>query len=465
LLTTATAPPLGYDALDAGVKAQWGQGNCYPRLPSRQRLLRGCTMPLLVLLALLQLTADQVIDAQTTSRILRPDMNNGARHSSSHDATRIGGGGSLSPAGFPGTAAQRQLAARAKVRALPQDVLNGDWGNLRKDLLSSCGLRPARTTSHCFADYNHVDCCAMYGTANENAGRVEGIVQRNQLGGAITSTSVAEPGDGGSWCTCQVGAGRSPPRDVCHVQFEAALAFKLVWCPAGQPDSSHEGFHSFVLVDDTGALLARGQPSGVLPYLDERRGNWEIVAGSKYAEACRTEHQPRLKSDDQQTANAASWSKPRVIDGASCVRPRLKRLPSGPLLLSGGRMCVEQNLTGLENGPFIWLNGDGMGGLHGRVMKTDDALSCCSGAVAVASCWGWSTTNATLNTWAIQSALDCAAASTVRVPKQVSPHITTIIPRDESIGTAYTLPAHRSLIITRAWIGGAVGCSPPCRFG
>jgi hypothetical protein len=65
------------------------------------------------------------------------------------------------------------------------------------------------------------------------------------------------------------------------------------------------------------------------------------------------------------TDNAATWSKPRPIEGAGCVRPRLKRLPSGPLLLSGGRLCIEKNLTGLQNGPFVWLNADGMGGLNG----------------------------------------------------------------------------------------------------
>jgi hypothetical protein len=58
-------------------------------------------------------------------------------------------------------------------------------------------------------------------------------------------------------------------------------------------------------------------------------------------------------------------------------------------------------------------------------MKTDELTSerprhgqpspptCCSGPVANASCWGWSASNAALNTWAIQSALDCAPASTV----------------------------------------------------
>ena len=58
------------------------------------------------------------------------------------------------------------------------------------------------------------------------------------------------------------------------------------------------------------------------------------------------------------TDNASSWSKPRPIEGAGCVRSRLKRLPSWP-------MRSEKNLTGLENGPFVWLNADGMGGLNG----------------------------------------------------------------------------------------------------
>ena len=40
-----------------------------------------------------------------------------------------------------------------------------------------------------------------------------------------------------------------------------------------------------------------------------------------------------------------------------CTRPRLKKLAGGPLLLTGGRLCVE-NKTGI----FLWVNVDGMGG-------------------------------------------------------------------------------------------------------
>ena len=53
------------------------------------------------------------------------------------------------------------------------------------------------------------------------------------------------------------------------------------------------------------------------------------------------------------TDNAASWTKPKPIDGAGCVLPRLHNLPSGPLILTGGRLCVE-GITGL----FLWINAD-----------------------------------------------------------------------------------------------------------
>jgi hypothetical protein len=56
-----------------------------------------------------------------------------------------------------------------------------------------------------------------------------------------------------------------------------------------------------------------------------------------------------------------SWTVPRPIVGAGCARPRLRLLePDGPLLLSGGRLCVE-NTTGL----FLWINENGLAGLHG----------------------------------------------------------------------------------------------------
>jgi hypothetical protein len=57
------------------------------------------------------------------------------------------------------------------------------------------------------------------------------------------------------------------------------------------------------------------------------------------------------------TDHGVSWSFPTPIEGAGCARPKVKRLPAGPMLLTGGRLCVE-NMTGI----FLWVNGDGMAG-------------------------------------------------------------------------------------------------------
>ena len=39
-----------------------------------------------------------------------------------------------------------------------------------------------------------------------------------------------------------------------------------------------------------------------------------------------------------------SWTRPESMPGLGCARPRLKRLPAGPLLLSGGRDCVAKTV-------------------------------------------------------------------------------------------------------------------------
>ena len=167
--------------------------------------------------------------------------------------------------------------------------LDEEWAATRRLLLGACLLQDAPDalpgrgyTGHCFADWNHVDCCTMQGAvaSNENEGRVQGIAYGNQLGPGIQLASVAGgEGGSGSWCTCQLGAHRTPPSDVCHVQFRARVGFKLVWCPT-------DGYRQFVLADDDGAVLARGRPSGELPSITERRRNYEAVRGSAYARGC-----------------------------------------------------------------------------------------------------------------------------------------------------------------------------------
>ncbi len=144
---------------------------------------------------------------------------------------------------YPGTAVERMLAIRERVKALTTDELNGSWEDVRRHLLQAGGLRDEPRvemvgkgyTGHSFNDFNHVDLTAMRGEEadSENEGRVEGIHYSNRLGEGIRLASIGPPElpAGGSWSTCQIGAGINPPQDVAHIQFRSRIAFKLVWCP------------------------------------------------------------------------------------------------------------------------------------------------------------------------------------------------------------------------------------------
>lgn len=188
---------------------------------------------------------------------------------------------------YPGTAVARMLAARERATSLSGPDVNGEWESVRQKLLWAAGLRDLKSsqpgmgyTGHAFNDNNHCDATTMLGDVAHNlneAGnnRVQGIAIGNRLGPGIEIASLPELGEGGSWSTCTNGCHLDPPQDVAHVQFRSRIAFKLVWCPPS--------FDSFVLVDDEGALLNSGTPTGALPRLNERRLNFELVKGSKYA--------------------------------------------------------------------------------------------------------------------------------------------------------------------------------------
>jgi hypothetical protein len=244
-----------------------------------------------------------------------------AMHMSTNSLSGRGGTLDTFDEQYPGTAVERMYAIRDRVKALTTEELNGKWDFVRKNILRAGGLRDeARLemvgkgyTGHSFNDYNHVDLTAMRGEEadNENAGRVEGMHYSNKLGEGIKRASIGPPElpPGGSWSTCQIGAGKSPPADVAHIQFRSRIAFKLVWCPPkfksckypchlGCFDSllsMHLYPHVFyissivVLVDDDGKYLSSGQPSDIddessgIPSLEEREANYLVVKGSKYA--------------------------------------------------------------------------------------------------------------------------------------------------------------------------------------
>ena len=190
----------------------------------------------------------------------------------------------MTDAEYPGTAVERMLAIRARASSLTPDQLNADWEEVRRSILWAGGLKdlphavPGQGfTGHSFNDYNHCDLTAMRGeeASNENEGRVAGIHRSNRLGEGIRIASLEKLGPGGSWSTCMIGCASEPPQDVAHVQFRSRVAFKLVWAPPG--------FGTFVLVDDSGALINKGTPKGVLPRISERQQNYAVVRGSKYA--------------------------------------------------------------------------------------------------------------------------------------------------------------------------------------
>ena len=186
---------------------------------------------------------------------------------------------------YPGTAVFRMITIRDRVKSLTMHELNGiDWLFIRRTILNAGGLKdlpdsiPGQGyTGHSFNDFNHCDLTAMRMdmSDNENEGRVAGIAFNNPLGNGIRLASLSEHGLGGSWSTCMMGCSSEPPQDVAHIQFRSRIAFKLVWCPPL--------FTKFVLVDDEGDLLNRGFPNTSLPHMSERRRNYQLVAGSKYA--------------------------------------------------------------------------------------------------------------------------------------------------------------------------------------
>ena len=172
--------------------------------------------------------------------------------------------------GCPGTAHDRSAAAVAAARTLD---LNKPWEEVRQDVVKACGLRVQRSTSHCFNDFNHVDCCTMDSQRTHNTNeksKVVGMHSVNFLGSHIVDASLAEPGVGGSWCTCHL----SSPADVCHKQFGARTSFKLVWC---------SGTGVAALLDDYGNLLNSGKPiadGDDVPSMggaQARQANWRVL--------------------------------------------------------------------------------------------------------------------------------------------------------------------------------------------
>ena len=154
------------------------------------------------------------------------------------------------------------------------------WQAMRRKLVSACGLKSQLSTRHCFNDFNHVDCCAMetsHAHRTNEESRVPGMHAVNALGAHIVDASVNSRGPGGSWCTCQLAA----PHDVCHRQFGAEVAFKLMWCEVDRGALA-------AIVDEWGNLLNQRwwASSVVVPTIGGARARsqaWAVISGSRNA--------------------------------------------------------------------------------------------------------------------------------------------------------------------------------------
>lgn len=191
---------------------------------------------------------------------------------------------------YPGTAVQRMRAARKRINFLAKEgkfTMGSSWETIRQHLLWAGGLRhlpqqgQVGYTGHGFQDATHVDltCVRLAVHDHRHDGQaIPGIAPGNALGQSMQVASLPDLGPGLSWTTCQNGCHTLPePRDVAHVQFQARIAFKLVWVPSA--------FTSFVLVDDSGYLLAQGEipDDSKFPHISQRQMNYRLVQGSKYA--------------------------------------------------------------------------------------------------------------------------------------------------------------------------------------
>ena len=180
--------------------------------------------------------------------------------------------------GCTGTAHERANEAQRRARLVD---LNRPWPAVREDIVRACGLRVQQSTSHCFEDFNHVDCCTMdpgRAHSTNEASQVTGMDRVNYLGAHITDASLVDRGAGGSWCTCHI----SSPEDVCHKQFGARTAFKLVWC---------HGTGVAALLDDWANVLTSGKPTSAagaeeVPQFGGDRAramSWRVLDGSHNA--------------------------------------------------------------------------------------------------------------------------------------------------------------------------------------
>jgi hypothetical protein len=139
---------------------------------------------------------------------------------------------------YPGTAVNRMLAIRERVKSLTEQQLNGNWATVRHHLLWAGGLKDSKgksngvgNTERAFNDFNHCDLVAVKEdfVCADSVANKRGLHIATTTSSDIYAASERDLGPGGSWTTCMVGCSELNPSDSAHTAFKARIAFKLVW--------------------------------------------------------------------------------------------------------------------------------------------------------------------------------------------------------------------------------------------
>lgn len=188
---------------------------------------------------------------------------------------------------YDGTSSKRLQTIHRNLNKIPDESLIDNWETIRVKLLQAGGLKNVFETQHILNDFNHCDITPMKKKTFEhiNQNKVKGIDKVNYLGDLIRKCSINYglfSDKDGTWGTCMIGCNQLPPQDVAHLQFNSKIAFKLIWLP---PE-----YNNFIIVDDDGNLLKKGQNLNKdIPNKSERKLNFQTAdsPNSKYTKLFR----------------------------------------------------------------------------------------------------------------------------------------------------------------------------------
>ena len=130
--------------------------------------------------------------------------------------------------------------------------------------------------------------------------------------------------------------------DGYHWRFASVLS-NASWSPGSMGPSEND----LELLSDNKTIMAVIRPDVSRPTFSSARiGRVSLMAAASrlQGDAACSSNTYRWYNQAFSTDLGATWTRPSPLTGMGCARPRLKRLPRGPLLLSGGRDCVAKTV-------------------------------------------------------------------------------------------------------------------------